>query len=122
MLAWAVSEVGLAAAQRLARRYGLNNEADDLVSMTLEKITRSFARRAEPLPDVANDDQAIRYAYRAMANLAVVVVVAAATGARRQRRFLMVPAHTYKTPFTTRVAPTPAHFVPTIAGTSRATV
>jgi len=71
MLAWAVSEVGLAAAQRLARRYGLNNEADDLVSMTLEKITRSFARRAEPLPDVANDDQAIRYAYRAMANLAI---------------------------------------------------
>jgi hypothetical protein len=71
MLAWAVSEVGSAAAQRLARKYGLINEADDLVSMTLEKITRSFARRPEPLPDVGNDDQAIRYAYRAMANLAI---------------------------------------------------
>jgi hypothetical protein len=71
MLAWAVSEVGSAAAHRLARKYGLINEADDLVSMTLEKITRSFARRPEPLPDVENDDQAIRYAYRAMANLAI---------------------------------------------------
>jgi hypothetical protein len=71
MLAWAVSEVGSAAAQRLARKYGLNNEADDLVSMTLEKITRSFARRPEPLPDVGNVDQAIRYAYRAMANIAI---------------------------------------------------
>jgi len=46
-----------------------------------------------------------------------VVVVA-----RRQRRFLVVAEHTYETPFTNRVAPTPAHFVPTIAGTSRATV
>ncbi|MFM8958379.1 MAG: hypothetical protein ACKOJH_13380 [Actinomycetota bacterium] len=46
----------------------------------------------------------------------VVVVVTAAAGARRQRRFLVVPAHTYETPFTTRVAPTPAHFVPTIVG------
>jgi len=71
MLAWAISEVGSAAAQRLARKYGLNNDADDLVSMTLEKITRSFARRPEPLPDVGNDDQATRYAYRAMANVAI---------------------------------------------------
>jgi len=71
MLAWAVSEVGSTAAQRLARKYGLINEADDLVSMTLEKITRSFARRSEPLPGVGSDDQAIRYAYRAMANLAI---------------------------------------------------
>ncbi|MFM8001171.1 MAG: hypothetical protein ACKPAJ_01985, partial [Actinomycetota bacterium] len=71
MLRWAQSSLGQEAAVRLARKYGLNDEADDLVSMTLEKITRSLARRSEPLPGVGNDDQAIRYAYRAMANLAI---------------------------------------------------
>ncbi|MFM7525197.1 MAG: hypothetical protein ACKOJH_03655 [Actinomycetota bacterium] len=49
-------------------------------------------------------------------DVVVVVVVAATAGARRQRRFLVFPAHIYDTPFTTRVAPTPAHFVPTISG------
>lgn len=71
MLRWAQSNLGRESAARLSRKYGLIDEADDLVSMTLEKITRSFARRPEPLPDVGSDDQAIRYAYRAMANIAI---------------------------------------------------
>ncbi len=50
----------------------------------------------------------------------VLVIVLVAVVARRQRRFLVVPAQTYETFFTTRVVPAPAHLLPKISGTGRA--
>lgn len=94
MLGWAQSQIGLEAASRLQRKYGLLDEPHDLVSMTVEKLTKSFARRLEPLPGVSSDDEAIRYAYRAMANLAIDL----ARRSRQESKALVSVA---------RIAPTP---------------
>lgn len=79
MLAWAVSEDGLDAAARLARKYGLPDEPADLVALTYERLATAMQRRSERLPSVNSDDEAARYTYRTMANLAIDL-------ARRKRR------------------------------------
>lgn len=71
MLAWLHSEPGRLSARRLVRKYGLTEDADDLVSMVIEKLSASLARRDMPIHGIANEDQAVRYAYRAMANQAI---------------------------------------------------
>jgi hypothetical protein len=94
MLAWAVSEGGLDAAARLTRKYGLADEPADLVAMTCERLATSMRRRSERLPNVNGDDEAIRYTYRTMSNLAIDL-------ARRNRneKYAIVSA--------ARLAPTP---------------
>ena len=71
MLVWLHSEPGRLSARRLVRKYGLTEDADDLVSMVIEKLSASLARRDMPIHGIANEDQAVRYAYRAMANQAI---------------------------------------------------
>lgn len=71
MLAWVRSEAGRDAASRLVRKYGLAEEPLDLVSITSEKITASLSRRTEHIPNVDTNEDATRYAYRAMSNLAI---------------------------------------------------
>jgi len=71
MLVWLHSEPGRLSARRLIRKYGLTEDADDLVSMVIEKLSASLARRDMPIHGIANEDQAVRYAYRAMANQAI---------------------------------------------------
>ena len=71
MLAWVRSEVGRDAAARLVRKYGLTEEPLDLVSIASEKITASLSRRTERIPSVDTNEDATRYAYRTMSNLAI---------------------------------------------------
>ena len=71
MLAWVRSEAGRDAAARLVRKYGLTEEPLDLVSITSEKITASLSRRTERIPSVDTNEDATRYAYRTMSNLAI---------------------------------------------------
>ena len=71
MIGWAVSEGGSDAAARLARKYGLADEPADLVAMTCERLATSMQRRSERLPNVNSDEEATRYAYRTMSNLAI---------------------------------------------------
>lgn len=55
LLAWAVSEVGSAAAQRLARKYGLTDEPADLVAMTCEPRARAIQCNGAQRLDLRND-------------------------------------------------------------------
>ena len=71
MLAWVRSEAGRDAAARLVRKYGLTEEPLDLVSIASEKITASLSRRTERIPSVDTNEDATRYAYRTMSNLAI---------------------------------------------------
>ena len=71
MLAWVRSEAGRDAAARLVRKYGLTDEPLDLVSIASEKITASISRRTERIPSVDTSEDATRYAYRTMSNLAI---------------------------------------------------
>lgn len=71
MAQWVRSAAGQQAALRLIRKYGLTDEALDLVAITTEKLTLALNRRSEPLPAVDTPDSAIRYAYRSMSNLAI---------------------------------------------------
>ena len=71
MLAWVRSEAGRDAAARLVRKYGLAEEPLDLVSIASEKINASLNRRIERIPSVGTNEDATRYAYRTMSNLAI---------------------------------------------------
>jgi len=71
MLAWVRSEAGRDAAARLVRKYGLAEEPLDLVSIASEKINTSLNRRIERIPSVGTNEDATRYAYRTMSNLAI---------------------------------------------------
>jgi DNA-directed RNA polymerase specialized sigma24 family protein len=71
ILAWVRSEAGRGAAARLVRKYGLTEEPLDLVSIASEKITASLSRRTERIPSVDTNEDATRYAYRTMSNLAI---------------------------------------------------
>lgn len=71
MLGWLRSEQGPLSARRLVTKYGLAEDADDLVSMVVEKLSASMTRRSAPIGDINSQDQAIRYTYRTMSNLAV---------------------------------------------------
>ena len=71
MLAWVRSEAGRDAAARLVRKYGLTEEPLDMVSIASEKITASLSRRTERIPSVDTNEDATRYAYRTMSNLAI---------------------------------------------------
>ena len=53
------------------RKYGLAEEPLDLVSITSEKITASLSRRTERIPSVDTNEDATRYAYLTMSNLAI---------------------------------------------------
>ena len=71
MVTWVRSEAGRDAAARLVRKYGLAEEPLDLVSIASEKITASLSRRTESIPSVDTNEDATRYAYRTMSNLAI---------------------------------------------------
>lgn len=71
MAMWLRSDGGQDAAIRLVRKYGLLEDAQDLVSMTTQRLSVALDRRTGPLPAVDSTDGAIRYAYRSMSNLAI---------------------------------------------------
>ena len=94
MLAWAVSAGGSDSAARLTRKYGLADEPADLVAMTCERLTTSLRRHTEKLPNVNSEDEATRYAYRTMSNLAIDL----ARRSRNEKHAIVSAA---------RIAPTP---------------
>ena len=71
MLAWLATDDALVAARRLARRYSLRIEPEDLVSQTRITLLERISRRAAPLVGEDVQKAAIRFAARAMGNVAI---------------------------------------------------
>ncbi|MFM1838621.1 MAG: hypothetical protein RLZZ327_1495 [Actinomycetota bacterium] len=71
MLAWLATDDALVAARRLARRYSLRIEPEDLVSQTRITLLERMSRRAAPLVGEDVQKAAVRFAARAMGNIAI---------------------------------------------------
>lgn len=71
VLAWVSGDDARRAAMSLVARHGLDLDGDDLVQQAWVRVTTSLGVRIEPLPSVDGPDDAARYGYRILANLAI---------------------------------------------------
>lgn len=74
VLDWVTSDDARRSAQSLATRHGLDIDAADLVQQAWVRVTTSLGVRTEPLPAVDSSEDAARYGYRILANLAIDAV------------------------------------------------
>jgi len=85
MESWLVSSAGQLAAARLVRKYGLPDDPRDISSTALLRIRGLTSRRNGPLPSINSDEEAARYAYRTVSNVAIDI----ARRSTREKSMLM---------------------------------
>lgn len=74
VLAWVTGDDARRSAQSLVARHGLELDASDLVQQAWVRVTTSLGVRSEPLPAVDSPEDAARYGYRILSNLAIDAV------------------------------------------------
>jgi len=77
VLAWVTGDDARRSAQILVARHGLDLDAGDLLQQAWVRVTTSLGVRTVPLPAVDSPQDAARYGYRILANLAIDAVRAA---------------------------------------------
>ncbi|NDA79262.1 MAG: hypothetical protein EBY07_16145, partial [Actinobacteria bacterium] len=71
ILDWLASEDGERAARGVIVRYRVQLEPQDLLHLAWIRITTSFSARNEPVQSIHGVDDAARYGYRVLSNLAL---------------------------------------------------
>lgn len=71
VLAWLTSPDAHATARGLVARYRLSCEGSDLIGLAWVRVSTSFSARTSPSADLHDSNDAARYGYRVLSNLAI---------------------------------------------------